>query len=85
MGHALKEKFLKAPAFKKVYEQQYRDLYQKLLADGSAGKLLDDIVRSYKLNASADAAKVDAEAASLHTTLKTRAASLRSDKMISGA
>ncbi|WP_030906815.1 CotH kinase family protein [Streptosporangium amethystogenes] len=84
MGHALKDRFLKTPAFKKVYEEQYRNLYQKLLGGGVATALLDDIVKSYRLNEGADTAKVEADATSLRTTLKTRAEALGSDKVIAG-
>ncbi|WP_067172840.1 CotH kinase family protein [Microtetraspora niveoalba] len=83
-GHALKERFLKTPAFKKIYEEQYRALFQKLLAGGTASTLLDGIVNSYKLNARADATAIDAEAASLRTMLRTRTETLRSDKAIAG-
>ncbi|GII64771.1 hypothetical protein Skr01_48560 [Sphaerisporangium krabiense] len=84
MGHALKERFLKTPAFKALYQEQYRDLYQRILAGGTAAKLLDGLVRSYKLNDRADAAKADAEAAALRATLKTRTEALAADKAISG-
>ncbi|MBX6167221.1 MAG: CotH kinase family protein [Thermobispora bispora] len=79
MGHLLKERFLKTPAFKKIYEEQYRSLYRKLLAGDVVTNLLDDIVASYKLNSGADAAKADAEADTLRATLKTRTETLRSD------
>ncbi|MET8339226.1 CotH kinase family protein [Streptosporangium canum] len=85
MGHPLKEKFLKNAAFKKLYEEQYRALYTKLLGHGTASCLLDDLVASYKLNEKADNAKVDAEAQVLRTFLRTRTETLRSDKAISGA
>ncbi|WP_433420743.1 CotH kinase family protein [Microtetraspora malaysiensis] len=84
MGHALKERFLKTAAFKAVYEEQYRALYRKLLSGGTATTLLDGIVSSYKLNAGADTAKIESEAASLRTMLQTRTETLRSDKAISG-
>ncbi|WP_433374036.1 CotH kinase family protein [Streptosporangium sp. CA-115845] len=84
MGHALKDRFLKTPAFKKIYEEQYRNLYQKLLGGGAAATLLDDIVKSYRLNEGADTAKVEADATSLRTTLKTRTEALGSDKVIAG-
>ncbi|MER7129635.1 CotH kinase family protein [Streptosporangium saharense] len=85
MGHPLKEKFLKNATFKKVYEEQYRALYTKLLENGAAAGLLDDLVASYRLNAGADAAKVETEAQTLRTFLRTRAEALSSDKAISGA
>ncbi|TMR24921.1 spore coat protein CotH [Nonomuraea turkmeniaca] len=83
-GHPLKEKFLKNATFKKLYEEQYRALYAKLLSNGTASGLLDDLVASYKLNEKADTAKVDAEAQTLRTFLQTRTEALRSDKAISG-
>lgn len=83
-GHALKEKFLATPAFKKIYEEQYRELYQQILGDGTGSSLLDEIVASYKLNKGADAAKVEGEANTLRTFLKTRTESLRTDEAIVG-
>ncbi|MEV1176637.1 CotH kinase family protein [Nonomuraea sp. NPDC049784] len=85
MGHPLKEKFLKNATFKKVYEEQHRALYAKLLEGGTASGLLDDLVTSYELNEGADTAKIDAEAQTLRTFLQTRTETLRSDKAISGA
>ncbi|MFI6744016.1 CotH kinase family protein [Nonomuraea sp. NPDC050451] len=85
MGHPLKEKFLKNAKFKKIYEEQYRVLYGKLLGNDTAVGLLDELVTSYKLNEKADTAKVDAEARTLRTFLQTRTETLRSDKAISGA
>ncbi|GGQ15365.1 CotH kinase family protein [Streptosporangium pseudovulgare] len=81
-GHPLKERFLKNAAFKKIYEEQYRALYAKLLGDGTASGLLDGLVAAYKLNEGADASKVDAEAQTLRTFLQTRTEALRSDKAI---
>ncbi|WP_053175334.1 CotH kinase family protein [Nonomuraea sp. SBT364] len=77
-GHPLKEKFLADAGFKKLYQEQYRELYAELLAGGGATELLDGLVTAYKLNGGADAAKVDAEATSLRTLLRTRTDSLRS-------
>ncbi|MEV0613497.1 CotH kinase family protein [Nonomuraea sp. NPDC050404] len=85
MGHPLKEKFLKNATFKQLYEEQYRALYTKLLANGTASGLLDDLVAAYRLNERADTAKVDAEAKTLRTFLRTRTETLGSDKAISGA
>lgn len=85
MSHPLKEKFLKNAAFKKMYEEQYRALYTKLLGSGAASGLLDDLVAAYKLNDGADTAKVEAEAKTLRTFLQTRTETLRSDKAITGA
>ncbi|NRQ38648.1 spore coat protein CotH [Nonomuraea sp. NN258] len=78
-GHPLKDKFLADAGFKKLYEEQYRDLYTRLLAGGTATGLLDGLVAAYKLNARADAAAVDAEAAELRELLATRTAALRDD------
>ncbi|MFI9596073.1 CotH kinase family protein [Nonomuraea sp. NPDC052265] len=85
MGHPLKEKFLKNAAFKKLYEEQYRALYTELLGDGTASGLLDDLVAAYKRNDGADTARVDAEAQTLRTFLRTRTETLSSDKAITGA
>ncbi|MFF4621740.1 hypothetical protein [Nonomuraea jabiensis] len=80
MGHPLKEKLLKNAAFRKVYEEQYRALYGKLLSDGTAAGPLDELVTSYKLND-----KADTEARTLRTFQETRTETLPSDKAISGA
>ncbi|MFI7689688.1 CotH kinase family protein [Nonomuraea sp. NPDC049655] len=85
MSHPLKEKFLKNATFKKMYEEQYRALYTKLLGSGAASGLLVDLVAAYKLNDGADTAEVDAEAKTLRTFLRTRTETLRSDEAITGA
>lgn len=85
MGHPLKEKFLKNATFKKLYEEQYRALYAKLLADGTASGLLDNLVTAYKLNDKADTAKIEEEAKTLRTFLQTRTETLGSDQAISGS
>ncbi|MFC4050172.1 CotH kinase family protein [Actinomadura syzygii] len=82
MGHALKDRFLKTPAFKRLYLDQYRALNQKLVANGTLSRLLDSIVRSYKANSGADTARIEAEAKTLRTTLKTRAQTLSADDQI---
>ncbi|MFD0476220.1 CotH kinase family protein [Nonomuraea thailandensis] len=84
MGHPLKEKFLANATFKKLYEEQYRALYTKLLAGGTASGLLDDLVAAYKLNEKADPARIEEEAKTLRTFLQTRTRALGSDKAISG-
>jgi spore coat protein CotH len=84
MGHPLKEKFLANATFKKLYEEQYRALYTKLLAGGTAAGLLDDLVAAYKLNEKADTAKIEEEAKTLRTFLQARTKTLGSDKAISG-
>ncbi|WP_214111204.1 CotH kinase family protein [Acrocarpospora catenulata] len=76
MGHALKDRFLKTPAFKEIYQKQYQSLYQELLATGKAGTLLDQALASYKSNQGADAEEAQKEATSLRTTLATRTEAL---------
>ncbi|GLX99473.1 CotH kinase family protein [Herbidospora sp. NBRC 101105] len=76
MGHTLKDRFLETPAFKKVYEEQYRKLYQDLLSTGKADTLLDRAVASYQANEGADATEAQKELASLRETLTTRTKSL---------
>ncbi|GGO61291.1 CotH kinase family protein [Nonomuraea cavernae] len=85
MGHALKDRFLATPAFKQSYEEQYRDLYAKLLENGTALKLLDGVLDSYGLNERADTANATKEATALRTTLQTRAKALGADKTITGS
>ncbi|WP_062356568.1 CotH kinase family protein [Herbidospora yilanensis] len=76
MGHTLKDRFLKTPAFKKIYEEQYQKLYQDLLSSGKAATLLDRAVASYQANEGADATEAQKELASLRETLTTRTKSL---------
>ncbi|MFI6924389.1 CotH kinase family protein [Nonomuraea spiralis] len=83
-GHPLKEKFLADAAFRKLYEEQYRVLYGRLLAGGAAGRLLDGLVTAYKLNDRADSAGIEAEAKNLRTFLTTRTDTLRTDKALNG-
>lgn len=85
MGHPLKERFLANATFKRLYEEQYRALYARLLASGAAADLLDGLVAAYKLNDGADTATVEAEAQSLRTFLRTRVEALASDEAITGA
>ncbi|MEU7001272.1 hypothetical protein [Nonomuraea sp. NPDC046570] len=75
---------LKTAAFKKLYEEQYRVLYRRLLAGGAALDLLDGALASCNSNERADTAKATAEAATLRTTLKTRTEALRKDRTING-
>ncbi len=84
MGHAPKERFLQTPEFKAVYEEQYRALYRKLLGDGAATGLLDEIVASYKRNEGADTAKADAEAETLRTLLSARTDALAENEVVTG-
>ncbi|GII97286.1 CotH kinase family protein [Sinosporangium siamense] len=72
MGHVLKERFLKTPAFKEIYRQQYQKLYQDLLVTGKAGTLLDQATASYRSIQGADAEEAQKELTSLRTTLTTR-------------
>lgn len=83
-GHELKERFLATDAFKQVYEEQYRQLYAALLADGQATQALDDIVKSYNLNENANKA-VETEAATLRTTLENRTNALGANEVMRGA
>ncbi|SDH55563.1 Spore coat protein CotH [Sinosporangium album] len=76
MGHALKERFLKTPAFTAIYQEQYQRLYQDLLVTGKADTLLEQALASYQSNQRADAAEAQKEATSLRTTLATRTKAL---------
>jgi spore coat protein CotH len=84
MGHPLKDRFLASRAFTAVYEEQYRALFAGLFRDGTAARLLDEIVAAYKRNAGADTATVDTEAASLRELLQARIRALASDQVVSG-
>lgn len=62
---ALKERFLDNDDFREQYEQAYADLYQDLVADGSAARILEDVVARAEAagdgGASATAETLDAQ------------------------
>jgi spore coat protein CotH len=81
MGNKLKDRFLATAAFKKVYEDEYRVLYQKLYASGAATAALNQAVSAAKA-AGAKASTVDSEAATLRTLIDNRTKSLAANDVI---
>ncbi|MER5701261.1 CotH kinase family protein [Micromonospora sp. NPDC002296] len=82
--HKLKERFLASDAFKGVYEDAYRTLYQQVYADGRAAGSLDAITTVLKTVDGADVTVVDADADRLRTVVKQRTESLRDNEVITG-
>ncbi|WP_209440746.1 CotH kinase family protein [Amycolatopsis thermoflava] len=82
-GNKLKERFLASDEFKQVYEEQYRQVYSLVFADGKAESALSALVSSYNLNTNASK-NVQSEAATLQGTLEKRATALAADSVISG-
>ena len=82
-GNVLKEKFLASDTLKTVYHQQYRALYQKLFASGSALATIDALSASLKTTG-ADSAQVDKDAEALRTTVRSRTAALAADDVVTG-
>jgi spore coat protein CotH len=80
-GHQLKERFLADPELKKVYENAYRDLYQRLYASGAAATAVEQTSAILKA-AGANASTVDSEAAALRTLVDSRTKSLATDEVI---
>ncbi|MFC8846958.1 MULTISPECIES: CotH kinase family protein [unclassified Micromonospora] len=81
-GHKLKERFLASDAFKEVYENAYRELYQQVYASGRATEALDAITGVLKTVDGVDATVVDSDAAQLRTLVQQRTESLKSNEVI---
>lgn len=81
-GNALKERFLETDAFQQIYEEQYRQLYDELLASGRAVELLEGLAAQYQRNDNADTAGLKSELETLRTTLETRTNALKTDEVV---
>jgi spore coat protein CotH len=82
-GNALKEKFLASDALKAVYHQQYREVYQKLFANGTALSTITTLSASLKTTG-ADAAQVDQDAEALRAIVTARTTALATDDVVTG-
>jgi spore coat protein CotH len=80
-GNKLKERFLGTDAFEQLYEQQYREVYAAVLADGQGDDVLTGIVEAYQRNEGASPA-VESEADTLRGTLTQRVTALDADDVI---
>jgi spore coat protein CotH len=83
-GNKLKERFLATDAFKQVYEDAYRDLYQKIYAGGAAVAAIDGITATLATVPGNDANATKTDADKLRTLVQQRAAALAKDKVITG-
>ncbi|WP_320066412.1 CotH kinase family protein [Micromonospora sp. RTGN7] len=81
-GHKLKERFLASTAFKGIYENAYRELFQQVYASGRATGSLDAITVVLKTVDGVDAAAVDSDAARLRTLVQQRTESLKGNEVI---
>jgi spore coat protein CotH len=81
-GNKLKERFLASAAFKTVYEDAYRDLYQKIYASGIPQTTLDAITTTLSTVDGYNAQEVSTAAAQLRTVIQTRTTSLANNEVI---
>ncbi len=68
---------------KTVYHQEYRRLYQKLFADGTALASLDQLTGALQKNGVAQA-QIDSDAEKLRTTVQARTTALAKDDVVTG-
>lgn len=84
MGNKLKERFLASDAFTRVYEDAYRQLYQKIYANAAASKALDAIAATLSTVDGYDATATASDTAKLRTTIEQRTAALAKNEVIAG-
>ncbi len=75
-GHVLKEKFLASDAFRELYLETYRELYDVIYSSGAALTALDDAVRAAR---SAGATVSDDQVVRLQTLITNRTSALAAD------
>jgi spore coat protein CotH len=81
-GNKLKERFLAAPAFRDVYEDAYRQLYQAVYSSGTALKALGAITTVLGQVEGRDEQAVTQDADRLRTTIEQRTTALAADEVI---
>jgi spore coat protein CotH len=81
-GNKLKERFLAAPAFRDVYEDAYRKLYQAVYGSGTALKALGDITTVLGTVAGRDAQAVTQDAGRLRSLIEQRTTALAAHDVI---
>lgn len=81
-GNKLKERFLASAAFKPVYESAYRDLYQKIYADGTALDAVESITEVLSIVDGYDEQKTTADIEQLKTLVQQRTSHLATDSVI---
>jgi spore coat protein CotH len=83
-GNKLKERFLASAAFKGVYEEAYRDLFQKIYGNGTAGNSLESIVKVLATVDGYDKESTATDAEKLRTTIRERTTYLIGTEVIKG-
>jgi spore coat protein CotH len=81
-GNKLKERFLASAAFKSVYEEAYRDLYNRIYANGTAMNALDSIAGVLSGIDGYDRQATDID--QLRTLIQQRTEHLAADTVITG-
>ena len=83
-GNKLKERFLARAAFKPVYEDAYRDLYQKIYGSGDALTTLDGITKVLATVDGYNAETASNDTQQLRTLIQQRTTSLAGNEVITG-
>ncbi|RUL94863.1 CotH kinase family protein [Verrucosispora sp. FIM060022] len=81
-GHKLKERFLASEKFTQLYEDTYRDLYQRVYGDGAALAAVDAISGVLATVDGYDASAATGDAQRLRTLIEQRTASLATNEVI---
>jgi len=83
-GHKLKERFLASSAYKKVYEDAYRELYKQIFGNGKALTTLDGITKVLTTVDGYNAETGATDAETLKTLIQQRTTSLATNEVIKG-
>jgi spore coat protein CotH len=83
-GNKLKERFLASAAFKPVYEEAYRELYDKIYANGTAAAAVDRLAGLLPTVDGYNEQSTTNEINQLRTTIKQRTEHLATDPVITG-
>ena len=81
-GNKLKERFLASAAFKKVYEDAYRDLYRRIYGSGTALTALAGITKVLSTVDGYNEQTVSADAEQLRSLIQQRTQSLATNEVI---
>ncbi|GAA4609510.1 spore coat protein CotH [Actinoplanes octamycinicus] len=84
-GHKLKERFLASAAFKSVYQDAFRELYQKIYGSGAAASALDATLKVLSSVDGYDEQAATSEAGKLRTLIQQRTAYLAGNAIIKGS
>jgi spore coat protein CotH len=81
-GHELKERFLAATAFRDVYEDAYRELYQAVYGSGTALKAIGEITAVLGAVGGRNEQAITDDAGRLRTLIEQRTTALAADEVI---